>query len=96
MSNTYPYSFMFDQAINKIRNLRLPSASLSPLKDFQWDTVREQQLFNFGELDQDKPIDVFTSARDLSISCFEFIIDELIQDYNCPLKKSQLILLTRF
>ena len=87
MSNIYDYSFMYDQAINRIRNIRLPSASLSPLKDFQWDTVREQQLFNFGEIEQVKPIDIFTSARNISISCFEFIIDELIQKYNCPLRK---------
>lgn len=81
MEKTFNYSGLFDQALSKIKAIRAPHADRLEEKNLHWDIVKEQVLFDFGDEDFKKSVRVFDGAKEISISCFQFIVEQLLIRY---------------
>lgn len=86
MEKIFDYKNLFDQALNKIKNIRAPRVNRLENKDLQWDTVQEQALFHFGGEDFEKSVAVYKGANEISVSCLEFIIKKLFEKYEYTVK----------
>ena len=86
MDKRFNYGGLFSQAISRIKMVRAPRAERPETKDLQWDTVREQALFDFGGEDFEKSVNVYTAAKNISISCLHFMIEQLFKEYKYPVE----------
>ena len=81
MNQHFNYSYMFSQALNKIKAVRAPHSDMIEKRDLHWDDVKRETLFDFGNDDFENSIRVYSEAKKISTSCFQFIVEYLLKDY---------------
>lgn len=83
MKKVFDYSNLFAQALQKIKCVRNPHAANPDFKDMKWDDVRNKVVFDFGGNEHEKYERIIAAARNISLSCVQFMIIKLGELYNC-------------
>ena len=81
MDRFFNYNAVFNQALNRIKAVRAPHSDMIEKRDLHWDEVKNNTLFDFGGEDFEKSIRVYSEAKRISISCCQFIIENLFSLY---------------
>ena len=77
----FNYSFMFNQALLRIKEVRDPHAQKPETIDLKWNIAESNALFRFNDAEYDKYSAVLTAAGRISISCMNEIIKILLRQY---------------
>lgn len=78
---TFDYSILFNQALQKIKNIRSPHSKMANNEDLRWDDVKKQEIFNYGADVFEEHKYVITQAKEISISCLVATILYLAKKY---------------
>lgn len=74
---SFNYDIIFEQAMQRIRNIRRPHAKRADNENLGWDTLEEQVIFDFGGKEAHTYYHAVESAKKISISCISAIIEIL-------------------
>ena len=77
----FNYSYMFNQALLRIKDIRDPHAEKPETIDLKWDIAEENALFRFNDSEFDKHSAVLSGANRVSVSCMNEIVKILLQQY---------------
>ena len=86
MEKQFNYTILFNQALSRIKAIRAPRSEKREIKDLEWDKVRKQILFDFDKSDIEKAANVYKGAKNISISCLEYIVKQLLKQYEYPIQ----------
>jgi hypothetical protein len=87
MADVLDYSFMFEQALQKIKTVREPHSENPEPTALKWNQVVQQALFNFGGRDYEKYTNVIVASKKISISCINIILIQLLGQYHIPFEQ---------
>ncbi len=73
------YRSLFEQAFQRVRNIRDPHASRPDNADLGWDIVERHALFNFAGKEYTKYQACVDGAKNISQSCLLFIIQTMLE-----------------
>lgn len=77
----FNYSYMFNQALLRIKEVRDPHAQKPETIDLKWNVAESNALFRFNDAEYDKHSAVLNAAGRISVSCMNEIIKLLLQQY---------------
>ena len=77
----FNYSYMFNQALLRIKEVRDPHAQKPETVDLKWNIAEANALFRFNDSEFDKHSAVLSAANRISISCMNEIVKILLQQY---------------
>lgn len=81
MNSAFDYNLYFGNALQQIKHIRAPHAKQADVDDFNWNIVKQQELFDFGDSNFYKHANVVSHARNISLRCLYQIIMQLSKEY---------------
>ena len=81
MKDLFDYNFWLDQAFKRIRTIRDPHSGDPVTVDFEWNSLDEQMLFNYGGRDFRQMCSIIENATDISVSILSEIVYQLSNFY---------------
>lgn len=85
MKSSVEYGALFKGALQAIKNIRAPHTKKLSDIDSVWEKVKEQQLFDFGDVNFEKHSNVISFANNISLRCLYKIIIHIIKSNDLPL-----------
>lgn len=81
MNNVYDYNILLNQAFQKIKCVRDPHSMPAMQKDARMEIIKKETAISFWDNDYDSYITTISAAKEISISCLQFMICTLFKHY---------------
>lgn len=85
MEKTFDYNIFFRSALQEIKNIRAPHTKKISDIESVWEKVKQQKLFDFGDVNFEKHSNVVSFANKISLLCLYNIILQIIKVNKLPL-----------